>query len=98
MSERKGLRNHLWSSHEFESVKRQLGPLKLSIHFVNVPRMILSGSLKHPTHEAPYTYMPFRHSPQNCVGMRFSLLEIIVTLVRLPRKYKLERTKETAAS
>lgn len=30
--------------------------------------------------------------------MRFSLLEIMVTLVRLPRKYKLERTKETAAS
>ena len=60
--------------------------------------MILAGSLKHPTHEAPCTYMPFRHSPRNCVGMRFSLLEIMVTLVRLPRKYKLERTKETAAS
>lgn len=50
--------------------------------------MILAGSLKHPTHEAPYTYMPFRHSPQNCVGMRFSLLEIMVTLVRLPRKLR----------
>ena len=60
--------------------------------------LILAGSLKHPTHESPYTYMPFCHGPQNCIGMRFALLEIKVTQVRLLKKYKLERTEETAAN
>ena len=60
--------------------------------------LILAGSLQHPTHEPPYTYMPFGHGPQNCIGMRFALLEIKVTQVRLLKKYKPERTEETAAN
>ena len=46
----------------------------------------------------PYTYLPFGHGPHNCVGMRFALLEIKLTLVRLLKKFKLERTEKTAVS
>ena len=46
----------------------------------------------------PYTFLPFGHGPHNCVGMRFALLEIKLTLVKLLKKYKLERTEKTAVS
>ena len=46
----------------------------------------------------PYTFMPFGYGPRNCVGMRFALLELKLTLVKLLKKYKLERTEKTAVS
>ena len=46
----------------------------------------------------PYSFMPFGFGPHNCVGMRFALLEIKLTLVKLLKKYKIERTEKTAVS
>lgn len=46
----------------------------------------------------PYTFIPFGYGPRNCVGMRFALLELKLTLVKLLKKYKLERTEKTAVS
>ncbi|CAG2103266.1 unnamed protein product [Medioppia subpectinata] len=43
----------------------------------------------------PYTYAPFGSGPRHCIGMRFALLEIKLSLAHIITRYKLYRLPET---
>lgn len=43
----------------------------------------------------PYQFMPFGLGPRSCVGMRFALMEIKITLVKFLLKYRVVRSPET---
>lgn len=44
------------------------------------------------TKRHPYAFNPFGYGPRHCVGMRFALLEIKLTLVKVLKKFKFEKT------
>ena len=43
-------------------------------------------------------HMPFGWGPRNCIGMRFALMEIKMTLISVLQKYKFAKALETEVS
>ncbi|XP_077880882.1 LOW QUALITY PROTEIN: cytochrome P450 3A9 [Ictidomys tridecemlineatus] len=43
----------------------------------------------------PYMYMPFGNGPQNCIGMRFALMNMKVGLVKVMQNFSFQPCKET---
>ena len=42
-----------------------------------------------------FQFMPFGAGPRNCIGMRFALVEMKLTLVKIMRRFRLVRSPET---
>ena len=46
----------------------------------------------------PCAYMPFGYGPRNCIGMRFALLELKMTLIEILSKFRIVLAQETKVS
>lgn len=43
----------------------------------------------------PLVFMPFGWGPRSCIGARFALMELKMTLLSVLRKYRFERAPDT---
>nr|AIL94161.1 cytochrome P450 CYP3025A2 [Tigriopus japonicus] len=46
---------------------------------------------------SPYSFLAFGQGPRNCVGMRFALLQVKISLIRLLAHYRLEKCAKTVS-
>ena len=42
-----------------------------------------------------FCHMPFGEGPRSCIGMKFAIMEVKITLVAILRKYKFGKAPET---
>ncbi|TRY80861.1 hypothetical protein TCAL_07803 [Tigriopus californicus] len=46
---------------------------------------------------SPYSFLAFGQGPRNCVGMRFALLQVKLSMIRLVAHYRVERCAKTVS-
>nr|AIL94149.1 cytochrome P450 CYP3025A1 [Tigriopus japonicus] len=46
---------------------------------------------------SPYSFLAFGQGPRNCVGMRFALLQVKISVIRLVAHYRLEKCAKTVS-
>lgn len=64
------------------------------ITFQSLNSSKLSASYLKTDKIVPGSYMPFFIGPGNCIGMRFALMEVKLTLAKLVLKYKFILTED----
>lgn len=52
-------------------------------------------SAESKANRTPYSFLAFGHGPRNCVGMRFALLQVKISLFRLVANFRLVTTDKT---
>ncbi len=43
----------------------------------------------------PYTWRPFGGGPRNCIGKRFAIVEMMIAMAKVLKRFRIEKTEET---
>lgn len=76
------------------SLHLNLPQVSYSMHIPFVDRF--TKEAKEKRH--PFAYLPFGTGPRNCIGMRFALLTLKLSVVRMVQSFKFEPCEETPVS
>jgi len=82
----------VWKIREFKTEDIEIWVSFDHFFYINITERFLK---ENSDNIIPYTWRPFGGGPRNCIGKRFAIVEMMIAMAKVLKRFRIEKTEET---